>query len=666
MGGLILLTGATGFLGAQIARRLVRATDMRLLCLVRGPDTESARTRLERAFFDWPELRDAMNSRIEVLRGDVAEPKLGLSAQAYERLVRQLTHIVHAAADLRLAASADDLRPTNVVGVRHIVELALAAHGDHRLQRLAHISTAYVAGRRTGTIREQSLSAEAGFLNGYEQTKFEGESVVDGVRDQLPVSIFRPGMIVGDLQTGAVRTFNTFYYPVRRYLMDGARIIPATRSLRVNIVPVDYVADSVVTLTLDPAAAGLTFHLTAPASALPTAGQVVEAIRTFARTALGVRLPEPLWIGARLAGSVGRLVDRRVELLPYFNEKREFSRDNIDRLLGPFPLDWRLFLPRLLAYATDRGFVHRADRTVHETVLSRLESHSGRLTFHDIVSGRAVRRSAAEVHGEILAAVNSLRAFGVRKGSRVAIVGVNSTTYLSLDIAIGLCGAVSVPIYYTSPPDEIEAILRSSRAELLLVGAPAILGRLDEVSTAIPIVSFWRLPPAAALRSRVIPWDAFLAFGSGQPSTDRVAVGFGDLATLRYTSGTTGAPKGAAFTHGQLRWMAQTVIALLPWRTRRGDNRYLSFLPLNHVVEGILCNYAAYRLPGRTSIWFLEDFRALAGMLPRVRPSIFFGVPRIYEKAMDQLSGNPLGRRLLAHPSGLVGRALRLIALRRL
>lgn len=664
MGGVVLLTGGTGFLGTQVARRVVEQTDHRLVVLVQAPDSAAAERSLGRAFWDWPELRDRLGERIEAVAGDVARPRLGLQPDQYGRLVRSVTHIIHAAADIRLMSSIQALRPANVEGVAHVIELARAVDADHGLQRLAHVSTAYVAGRRTGVIGEEPPTAEGGFTNAYEQTKFEGECLVQLVRHELPVTIFRPAMIVGDSETGAILTFNTFYYPIRRFLVDHQRLLPAGSDLRVNIVPVDYVASCIVRLAFDPAAAGLTFHLTAPHDSLPTAKELIEAVRAWASAKLGTRPPRPVPIPLALAAPLLRRREPRLAvLLAYFRERREFRRDNVDRLIGPYSLDWRTYLPRLLDYAADRAFLHSSSRTVHEQILFRLGSHAGRVTFHDIVDGRVTTRDAAEVRREMLAAAAALQAMGVRKGSRVAIVGLNSSRYLSLDVAVGLCGAVSVPLYYTSPPGEVDAILRSSRAELLLVGAPPILRRISELTTRVPAVSFCRGPLPMSAGRTVIGWEDFLARGTSRPARPEAPVDLGDAATLRYTSGTTGAPKGTVFTHAQLRWMGQTVVSLLPWVTRTGANHYLSFLPLNHVVEGILCTYASYSLPGATDIYFLEDFRALAETLPRVRPTIFFCVPRVYEKAWIRLTSNRLGRLLIRLPRRLARGALRRLLL---
>jgi long-chain acyl-CoA synthetase len=428
-------------------------------------------------------------------------------------------------------------------------------------------------------------------------------------------------MIVGDSRTGEIKTFNTFYAPLRLFLSGKLRIVPARRDLRVNIVPVDYVAGAIVRLVFDPRAVGMTFHLTTPTDELPTAGDVLAFARRWARERLGVRLPSPVFlpIGLRVGGRTVRL------LRPYFRERRRFRRDNTDELLGPTVPGWSDYLPTLLEHATARGFLHRSDRTVHEQVLFRLASRRlpVRIVDVDAHGGRTVR-SSTEVRSEIEAAVAALRAMGVGAGTRVAIVGSNSTRYLVVDVAVGLVGGISVPLYDDTSED-LDDVLRRSRSEDLFVGAPAVMERLDELATRVPIVSFC----ATTHRSRDVI--------RGDPSSNRPAkaaprspfarVGPDDLATIRYTSGTTGPPKGVAFTHAQLRWMAETMASLVPWGIRIRPARFLSFLPMSHVVEGILGTYSPYDLPAPVEVTFLEDFRRVAVTLPAVRPTVFFPCP---------------------------------------
>ena len=655
MGGVVLLTGGTGFLGSQVVRGILKSTDHTVVALVRARDAEEAKQRLERAWSDWPEAVQAIGSRVEPLAGDLVLPGLGLAPETWTELSHRVTHVVHSAAELRFDGALEEMRRINVEGTRHLLELALSAHEHHGIARYAHVSTAYVAGGRTGEVAEEDLTNEHGFSNTYEQTKYEGEMLVREAMATLPVSVFRPGMVVGDSETGAIRCFNTIYVPLRLYLSGRLRVVPSAPDLRTNMVPVDYVAGAITRLAFDPRAVGLTFHLTVAPEHLPTAKELIEAARSWAETELGVRLPAPHFIPAERLGRLPGAARLGLPsfLLPYFSENRRFRTDNAERLLGPYAPDWSAIIPRLLRYAADRGFLNRTERTVHEQVLARLQSERLPVTVHDAADGEIRTRSGAEMSREIVEASGALRALGVGRGHRVALVGLNSSRYLSLDTAIGLSGAVSVPLYYTSPIAEIEQIVKASEARLLLVGAPDVLARVGALRGVVTVASFCRGPVPDNLARWILSWEAFLALGrdtlpaaisgSGRLAL-RAPVGPSDLATLRFTSGTTGTPKGVGFRHGQLQWMAETMSALIPWKARIKPARYLSFLPMNHVVEGILGAYAPYYVPAPVDVTFLEDFRGLSQTLPRVRPTIFFSVPRFYEKVWERFKESAVGR----------------------
>ena len=169
--GMILLTGGTGFLGSRIARLLLESTDHRLAVLVRGKDEADARRRLDRMWSDWIHSDSAAVNRVRVIRGDLSLPMLGMDPAEYFYLVGNLSHIIHAAAELQLDGNLEELRRINVGGTAQLLSLARLAHEDHGIERFAHVSTAYVAGCLTGEVAEEDLLDSHGFSNTSESCK---------------------------------------------------------------------------------------------------------------------------------------------------------------------------------------------------------------------------------------------------------------------------------------------------------------------------------------------------------------------------------------------------------------------------------------------------------------------------------------------------------------
>lgn len=667
----VLLTGANGFLGTQIARQLIHLPEIEIVAMVRAKNRENARLRLERSWYDWGELQEAFKDRVTVIPGDVAQENLGMVDKDYQNLVSTLTHIIHTVADLRLHAPLEELRKTNVEGTKNLLKLAGQAKENGIFKRFSHLSTAYVAGKREGIILEdpEVSSVTPDFWSNYEESKYEAEQAV--LKSGVPYSIFRPGMVVGDSETGDIKTFNTVYALFKLYLNGKLRVIPTSSNLTLNMVPVDYVAHAVSNLTFNRDAEGKTFHLTAPHDSLPTIKELLEQVRIWALDKLDLRLPQPIFIPvAPLIQRVSTLSSRPKSgisnilftLAPYLDEKHSFSRDNTDNLLGYFNLKWEEYLSHLLEYAVYHGFFHRSERTVHEQVLYRLGGRSYPVKYYDITPEGVQEKSAEKMREDILSCYHSLKESGVGCGDRVALVGLNSTRYLTLEVAIGILGAVSVPLYYTSPPMEIENILKVSEAKILFVGTPHLMKRLSELDLNLEMISFCR--ESQSIPSGIVSWSEFIKKGKKHQkvknkSIPQAPVDFGDLATIRYTSGTTGTPKGVTFNQEHLRWMAESMASLPPWKDRNREVRYLSFLPMNHVVGGILGTYSPYYAPAPLKIYFLEDFGDLASALPQAKPTIFFSVPRFYEKLWSQLKNSFLGSHYIHLKPGIVKKILK-------
>jgi long-chain acyl-CoA synthetase len=258
----LFMTGATGGLGREVLPRVVRDFPAwRVTLLIRGRDQHHVAERLEEirryAEFYWPAVD---LSRVRAVAGDVSQQQMGLRSGVYERLRRDVTHIIHGAASIKLGLPEECAREINVTGTGEVLSLA---ERSPRLKHFAHVSTAFIAGDRNGPIRENELACGQGFLNRYERTKFEAEALVRSYMRHLPITVFRPSIIVGNSTDGHTTFFSTLYCPLRRIVAGAIRDIPGEDSTPLDLVPVDVVAEAIAGLVDDPLSRSRTYHLTA-------------------------------------------------------------------------------------------------------------------------------------------------------------------------------------------------------------------------------------------------------------------------------------------------------------------------------------------------------------------------------------------------------------------
>jgi nucleoside-diphosphate-sugar epimerase len=258
----ILITGATGTVGREIAGAILETDPAaRLSVLIRGEHKPAATERLNELRCYLRRYRPGLDlSRLEAVPGDIMLPFFGLDPEVYETLRRRTGEIVHAAASVRLSLRLSCSRETNVGGTAEVLRFAV---GCPALQRLAYVSTAFVAGDRCGRITEEELDCGQKFLNPYEQSKCEAETLVRRFRGRLPVTILRPSIVVGDSRDGHISSLGTIYPPVRAISAGRLRVLPGRGDLRLDLVPVDFVARAAAALLTDPVSVGRTYHLCA-------------------------------------------------------------------------------------------------------------------------------------------------------------------------------------------------------------------------------------------------------------------------------------------------------------------------------------------------------------------------------------------------------------------
>ncbi|UJR86584.1 AMP-dependent synthetase/ligase [Sandaracinus amylolyticus] len=240
---------------------------------------------------------------------------------------------------------------------------------------------------------------------------------------------------------------------------------------------------------------------------------------------------------------------------------------------------------------------------------------------------------------EVTQAARALIALGFQPGQRVCLLGFNRPEWVILDLAAMTAGGAAAGIYTTSSADEVAYILNHSEAPLVLVEnadqAKKVFSKRAELP-ALKHVVVMRGPKVEGAMS----WDDFMSRGdavSEKDVLDRVdALQPNESATLIYTSGTTGPPKAVMLSHENLAWTASVLRDLTKIDA---SGRSLSYLPLSHIAEQMATIHGP--ITGGASVYFAEsiDPKVLVENLKEVRPTLFFGVPRIWEKFHATLDG---------------------------
>ena len=223
-----------------------------------------------------------VGGRGEVVVGDVCDMDLGLSSAEYRALSRELTWIHHLAGIYFMGADDEMARRVNVGGTRTVLELARDAT---RLERVVHWSTAMVSGDRKGTFYEEDLETGQKFHNAYERTKYDAEKLMRAAMRQLPITILRPSIIVGDSRTGEIDKLDGPYYLMVLIATNasGLRLPLLGRGdAPLHLVPIDYVIDAAWRLGRAETAAGKVFHIVDPQPM--SARAVFEGVAAHAHT----------------------------------------------------------------------------------------------------------------------------------------------------------------------------------------------------------------------------------------------------------------------------------------------------------------------------------------------------------------------------------------------
>jgi thioester reductase-like protein len=362
----LLLTGATGFLGMELLARYLKRGERTIYTLVRAASDAQADLRVRQLLESLVDDPDEYAGRVHPVRGDVSRSNLGMSSARREHLAEHVGEVVHCAASVSFDISLQRAREVNVHGTRRILELAALCDRRGGLRGLSHVSTAYVAGAQRGVFAEHDLPPREGFRNAYERSKAEAEQLVRDWAQRLPLQIFRPSIVVGDSRSGWTPAFNVIYGPLRAFACGTYTAVPGRRAAPVDVVPVDYVADAIISLAGRP---GTVHHLTAAAAAA-TLGEMIElACAHFGRRrpvlvspALYRRVAHPLLM-MRANERQRRGLRRSEAYFPYFDARVRY--DDAQARVGLAPLGVQVppladYFARLMQFAEDCEWGRRA------------------------------------------------------------------------------------------------------------------------------------------------------------------------------------------------------------------------------------------------------------------------------------------------------------------
>src|ERR1700726_4040841 len=258
----IFLTGGTGYIGSYLAAGLLEQHGESLNLLVRAEDAQEAQRRLWHSLqlhFDFPVFREHLATRIRLFCGDLTSPRFGLNDEEYELLVASTDSVLHCAASLNRKSEKSCLN-VNLRGTLAVVELARRAHEDHGLRRFSQVSTAAVAGHRKNEVVEEdtAIDWERSDYDPYARTKKFCEHMVRELLPDVSRTVFRPSIVLGDSRRAETTQFDM----VRAFVfLAGLPVLPFRSTDRIDIVPVDYVAESVVALHQKPNPAHEIYHL---------------------------------------------------------------------------------------------------------------------------------------------------------------------------------------------------------------------------------------------------------------------------------------------------------------------------------------------------------------------------------------------------------------------
>jgi len=359
----IFLTGSTGYIGAHVASLLLERHSDRLNLLVRAKTEQEASERLWHAMqlhVDFPRFQDALAARISIFRGDLTDPRFGLDAADYAHLIGTTESVIHCAASLNRKSEKSCLN-VNLRGTLEVAQLARRAQDAHGLRRFSQVSTVAVAGHRSHEVvtEDASIDWNRSDYDPYARTKKFCEHMVRELLPDVSRTVFRPSIVLGDSR----RPETTQFDMVRAFVfLAGLPVLPFRSTDRLDIVPVDYVAESIVTLHQKQKPAHEIYHLSSGTGS-ETFGQLTKAL-----SAAAGKMQPLFWPGlvhnfssvvnwlSNSRGTAGRSASLLKVFMPYLVWDTVFDNSRVVAEMGRAPEPFSKYCYPLLKFSRDHRF----------------------------------------------------------------------------------------------------------------------------------------------------------------------------------------------------------------------------------------------------------------------------------------------------------------------
>jgi thioester reductase-like protein len=339
------ITGSTGYLGAHVAAGLLEGHNASLNLLVRAKDRGQAELKLWRAMqlhLDFPRFCERLYSNIRIFLGDITQPRFGLSTADYDHLVKSTDDVLHCAASLNRKSEKTCLN-VNLRGTLEVVQLARCVSADHGLRRFSHVSTVAVAGIRNNEVvrEEEAIDWDRSDYDPYARTKKFCEHMIRELLPDTPLTIFRPSIVLGDSRHAETTQFDM----VQAFVFLARLPLLALRPEdRLDIVPVDFVADSIVTLHQKDNPLCDTYHLSSGVNS-QTCREITNALCAAQRKLRPFYVPLLLrpfnaavnMLASRRGTSIGHLASLLKVFLPYLVWNTVFDNRRVVAETGRTP-----------------------------------------------------------------------------------------------------------------------------------------------------------------------------------------------------------------------------------------------------------------------------------------------------------------------------------------